>query len=1599
MSFIYRNILRVPALWSDTNSNNPPSSFDSTTGLYHLTGAVSGSTFSLTSDNTVEKQLGDYIAFEVVNHSADELTIDIVVDGTTVHSMQIVGGKMAAFIGEALGPHSSVALNFSSNSGNDLYNADFEISPLSLGTNESFIDFTVESPDSHTINTASKNDLLADLTGPGYTEKWEMPDGSTTTAATATYDYGTTENFPGQGYVKYIVQANDNSVTYTRIKGFTTLTQVGGGDLTQPAMSLTDTVSGQLVTINDATTYSNPVAYGLIGTAQGMQYQASPNYAAVPPVLAVYNYNGNYAGTDKLRVATVDNTNQLATDLLPVTVAAAADTGIKNIFRNPDHFNDAGSIWPNTYDAQRALYTLDGSLLTTAEATATDLVITSQAGAIADGDYFAFEVVSTNSAANISITVKINGTVEASLPLTLNDVLGYISGKLVSTDSVEVTIHSSTTLADAKVIFSPTSADYAHGFLTPGLSTGGTNGTVLSGSLVSRIDGAGVATAQQMWLFSGTPATGQTASHDYGSVQVNPVWVAASAQLANGAVYSRLMSALINGTTSPQADQASQIAPVVQTRGLRRLLQDNSLYANGATPKLVFVDPGTGDIQYNANGLISTGALSLPTAFASYLYPNTDTNYQIRTAVVDSNNRMSLATFSDHVTPGAAPMFATAEGLVAQANSGLYISSDGKTLTGETITGIQFNWGDNANWDDALLEYPASDVIDHFVNVSGYHTYTAGGTYTVTMRVYTQEAGTTPYTYTTSVTASALTTPDFTASVNNDTVTLTDNTVYAVNDATNGVPAGEIAFSDRAWLIYGPDNVFVSSDPTTFRENYDTITDQAQTSTNFTLPGQGDYTAVLVVDAITGAQGSQSYPMITITKKFTVAPPVTPTAPDFTFNATGLTVSFTDTTTTDPSATATSWLWDFGDGQTSTVHNPTHVYGTAGTYPVTLTVGDSTGATTPVQHSLTVSPTIQPTQPAFTISGSGASFSFNDTTTTDPTITVSSVQWDFGDGQISTLANPTHVYTASGSYVVTLSVTDSTGAVTTTTRTVIATVANTSDTYSLKGFVAYGAMSDNVPEEVALLGELSLRSGTYAKDRALYATTAGTAPSSTAVNLSVFSSKQSDGSDAAIPVDYTTTLLAIGKWIYEQSLSGQFSSDNNAFLQALLSEFSGQIKDVVVGSMLQQGTQWMPESITFHFTSASADQPSYTSITRVKLWFSDHSFATQYDEYLIEFVTPLPDGSPLDDFFKPSSQVATEVESVTLPDLMQQVQTVIGNDPPTMVKTLNFDYHDPNDASYTHPTNWTFIIYGQAGNNIDAIKARLIEYILANSTHSREDWAKIFPDIFTSTEYIITPLWNQYAIPNETVDMGVYSPTVSVARAQQIAPSVFVGTKYTQDHINANMSVMGVPYKSLGMIVCGGPDNRDGITQFEHQWPDYIAVPTSSLDFDRMSPDTQSFVSLLYQLLKIAEDMTEFSDIPINFTRLKRTNPSGVDVLYVVATYQDIQYLVVAKSWLNAIFPPPAALNMAQPSTSTISVPANGGAVTVNFQAAGGLSPYEYVLMSSDSRFTNVSLNSATGEFKATLPTWGNYPLTVKVVDHTGDSIMVTYTIASPAGA
>ncbi len=145
------------------------------------------------------------------------------------------------------------------------------------------------------------------------------------------------------------------------------------------------------------------------------------------------------------------------------------------------------------------------------------------------------------------------------------------------------------------------------------------------------------------------------------------------------------------------------------------------------------------------------------------------------------------------------------------------------------------------------------------------------------------------------------------------------------------------------------------------------------------------------------------------------------------------TVRFTDQST-DPDGEVVSWRWEFGDGNTSTLRNPTHRYTRKGTFTVRLTVTDDDGATDTTTRTITVVnlPPVASFTVALHIEHLGLvlrrrEVTFDASESHDPDGDIVRYAWDFGDGHTAEGRIVTHTYPEAGTYNVRLTVTDDDG--------------------------------------------------------------------------------------------------------------------------------------------------------------------------------------------------------------------------------------------------------------------------------------------------------------------------------------------------------------------------------------------------------------------------------------------------------------------------------------------------------------------------------------------------------------------------------------------
>ena len=203
----------------------------------------------------------------------------------------------------------------------------------------------------------------------------------------------------------------------------------------------------------------------------------------------------------------------------------------------------------------------------------------------------------------------------------------------------------------------------------------------------------------------------------------------------------------------------------------------------------------------------------------------------------------------------------------------------------------------------------------------------------------------------------------------------------------------------------------------TWHWDFGTGDSSLQQNPSYTWPTAGVYTVTLTTTDLNGCEASTSS-----TVEAYALPVANFLSPD-TLGCSSHTASFIDLSTSPNNLVG--WLWDFGDGTTSTQANPAHTYATDGNYSVSLTVTDQFGCSnTTVKNQY-----IRLTHPTadFSFSNSllceGTATQFTDTSIPDHPLT--SWLWDFGDGTSSTDQNPSHIYSTQGVYTVSLTVTNS----------------------------------------------------------------------------------------------------------------------------------------------------------------------------------------------------------------------------------------------------------------------------------------------------------------------------------------------------------------------------------------------------------------------------------------------------------------------------------------------------------------------------------------------------------------------------------------------
>ena len=455
-------------------------------------------------------------------------------------------------------------------------------------------------------------------------------------------------------------------------------------------------------------------------------------------------------------------------------------------------------------------------------------------------------------------------------------------------------------------------------------------------------------------------------------------------------------TAVLTVTDNDGATATAPVAITVNANQAPTAVAGSDLTSGQAPLAVQFSSAGSGDPDgtFTRSWDFGDGSATSSAANPTHTYTAQGT-YTVTLTVTDDNGVTATSTLTMEIgAPNQEPVAAaTVDPSSGKTNiTNFAFDASGSTDADGTVNSYAWTFGDGGTSSSATPN----------------HTYTAAGTYTATVTVTDNQGAT---------------------GSKSVTVTVVDN-VLPVAEADATPTSGKAVFTTFAFSSAGSSD----SDGSIVGYSWDfgdgTPADNAANPTHV-YNAAGTYTATLTVTDDNGATKSKST-SVTVVDNIapTAAAQVTPSAgktniTTFTFGSVG---------TADSDGTFTR-SWDFGDGTaTSSAASPTHLYTSAGTYNVVLTVTDDNGATATAGVTVTVLDNVAPTaSPSVSTTSGSTSTTFSFTANAaDSDGTVASYLWNFGDGTFATTANPsTKKFLTPGTYNVTVRVTDNNGAQTT----------------------------------------------------------------------------------------------------------------------------------------------------------------------------------------------------------------------------------------------------------------------------------------------------------------------------------------------------------------------------------------------------------------------------------------------------------------------------------------------------------------------------------------------------------------------------------------
>ena len=430
---------------------------------------------------------------------------------------------------------------------------------------------------------------------------------------------------------------------------------------------------------------------------------------------------------------------------------------------------------------------------------------------------------------------------------------------------------------------------------------------------------------------------------------------------------------------------------------------------------------------------------------------------------------------------------------------------------------------------------------------------------------------------------------------------------------------------------------------------------------------------------------------------------------------------------------------------------------------------------------------------------------------------------------------------------------------------------------NVKGFITVDRFIDNTEGSVAPICELSPVGRTYSKYKEIYHS-----QEDPELRYIHFHAKDENGIRISPSKEAVDGALTTALWVMDY-VRDNITVADPAYITKALEEAFSHYSGVTIAEQIYVDDNWYPTQV--YYEDVGNDYS-------LRIWLSDTAFREQYGEYEIVVVHPV---EVVDNMLLPYNEFIIDLSKYTYDVQIDRLNAIGEEHPYTISRSQTYDWYDQDNNELTTEISWTVAIYGVAGDNLERIQEDIISSVYAVSEGTPEQWQAAVPDLFSPTEFILTPMWHKVAIVSTEQENGIHSPIMDNKGQKEIAGVLF--SNMNSEHVSENIENTTAIYKSVSMLAIGQSTNRGRIFKLSDVFPDYIMVSTIGSDFARMSPVTQQWVILLQDLLLKADIYAYDNALPGHMVVVIRNN-----IEYIMSRYNGSQYLVAERtSFLKAL--------------------------------------------------------------------------------------------------